>query len=131
MRNTRRRRRMTGPDFSVDRNREPVSRQALFESTSGLIVTRPSLPPAKPAIGQPGSRSSHVPTEADMFVVVRGDGSVVAFNGHVDLGTGIGTALAQIVAEELAVPRTRVRLVPGHPAAPPGPGPRLSRHTLQ
>src|SRR5258706_6705672 len=131
MRNTRRRRRMTGPDFSVDRNREPVSRQALFESTSGLIVTRPSLPPAKPAIGQPGSRSSHVPTEADMFVVVRGDGSVVAFNGHVDLGTGIGTALAQIVAEELDVPLTRVRLVLGHTGEAPNQGPTIASATIQ
>ncbi|MBV8627210.1 MAG: hypothetical protein JO371_04965, partial [Paraburkholderia sp.] len=55
---------MTGPDFSVDRRREPASRQALFDSTNVLIVTRPPQAPPRPAVGQPGSRSSYVPTEA-------------------------------------------------------------------
>ncbi|MGF6595476.1 nicotinate dehydrogenase subunit B [Paraburkholderia sp. GAS448] len=122
---------MTGPDFSVDRRREPVSRQMLFDSTNVLIVTRPAQPPARPAIGQPGSRSSHVPTEPDLFLAVRGDGSVVAFNGHVDLGTGIGTALAQIVAEELDVPLTRVGVVLGHTGDAPNQGPTIASATIQ
>ncbi|HXZ09041.1 MAG TPA: molybdopterin cofactor-binding domain-containing protein, partial [Paraburkholderia sp.] len=122
---------MTGPDFSVDRRREPASRQALFDSTNVLIVTRPPQAPPKPAIGQPGSRSSYVPTEADLFLAVRGDGSVVAFNGHVDLGTGIGTALAQIVAEELDVPLTRVGMLLGHTADAPNQGPTIASATIQ
>ena len=36
-----------------------------------------------------------------MFIAISDDGRVYAFNGHVDLGTGIRTSLAQIVAEEL------------------------------
>jgi nicotinate dehydrogenase subunit B len=85
---------MTGPDFSVDRRAAPPSRQQLYDAQSVLIVTRPPQAPVRAAVGQPGSRSAFVPTQADMFLVVRDDGSVVAFNGHVDLGTGIGTALA-------------------------------------
>ncbi|MGB8420118.1 molybdopterin cofactor-binding domain-containing protein [Paraburkholderia sp.] len=122
---------MTGPDFSVDRRAAPQSRQQLYDAQNVLIITRPPQAPVKPAIGQPGSRSSFVPTDADMFLVVRGDGSVVAFNGHVDLGTGIGTALAQIVAEELDVPLTRVSLVLGHTSEAPNQGPTIASATIQ
>ncbi|HEX7911134.1 MAG TPA: molybdopterin cofactor-binding domain-containing protein [Paraburkholderia sp.] len=122
---------MTGPDFSVDRRAVPPSRQQLYNEQSVLIVTRPPQAPVKPAPGQPGSRSSFVPTEADMFLVVRDDGSVVAFNGHVDLGTGIGTALAQIVAEELDVPLTRVSIVLGHTREAPNQGPTIASATIQ
>ena len=66
-----------------------------------------------------------------MFLVVRDDGSVVAFNGHVDLGTGIGTALAQIVAEELDVPLTRVSIVLGHTSEAPNQGPTIASATIQ
>ncbi|MFM0096979.1 molybdopterin-dependent oxidoreductase [Paraburkholderia nemoris] len=122
---------MTGPDFSVDRRSAPLSRRQLYDAQSVLIITRPPQAPVKPAIGQPGSRSSFVPTEADMFLVVRDDGSVVAFNGHVDLGTGIGTALAQIVAEELDVPLTRVSVVLGHTSEAPNQGPTIASATIQ
>jgi nicotinate dehydrogenase subunit B len=122
---------MTGPDFSVDRRMPPPSRKQLYDAQSVLIVTRPPQGPVKAAIGQPGSRSSFVPTEADLFLVVRDDGSVVAFNGHVDLGTGIGTALAQIVAEELDVPLTRVSIVLGHTGEAPNQGPTIASATIQ
>ncbi|MFM0198333.1 molybdopterin-dependent oxidoreductase [Paraburkholderia fungorum] len=122
---------MTGPDFSVDRRSAPLSRQQLYDARNVLIITRPPQAPVKPAMGQPGSRSSFVPTEADMFLVVRDDGSVVAFNGHVDLGTGIGTALAQIVAEELDVPLTRVSVVLGHTSEAPNQGPTIASATIQ
>ncbi|KAA1011068.1 molybdopterin-dependent oxidoreductase [Paraburkholderia panacisoli] len=122
---------MTGPDFSVDRRAAPPSRKQLYDAQSVLIVTRPPQAPVKAAVGQPGSRSSFVPAEADLFLVVRDDGSVVAFNGHVDLGTGIGTALAQIVAEELDVPLTRVSIVLGHTGEAPNQGPTIASATIQ
>jgi nicotinate dehydrogenase subunit B len=120
---------MTGPDVSVER--QPLSRQQLDDAQNVLMVVRPPQAPARPATGQPGSRSSYVPTVADVFLVVRGDGSVVAFNGHVDLGTGIGTALAQIVAEELDVPLTRVSVVLGHTTEVPNQGPTIASATIQ
>jgi nicotinate dehydrogenase subunit B len=122
---------MTGPDFGVDRRAPPPLRKQLYEAQSVLIVTRPPQGPVKAAIGQPGSRSSFTPTEADLFLVVRDDGSVVAFNGHVDLGTGIGTALAQIVAEELDVRLARVSIVLGHTGEAPNQGPTIASATIQ
>ena len=49
----------------------------------------------------------------DDWIAVEPDGTITAFSGKVELGTGVRTALAQIVAEELDVPLTRVRMVGG------------------
>ncbi|MFM0331113.1 molybdopterin cofactor-binding domain-containing protein [Paraburkholderia strydomiana] len=122
---------MTGPDISVDRRATVPSRKQLYDAQSVLIVMRAPQAPVKPAVGQPGSRSSFVPGEPDMFLAVRDDGSAIAFNGHVDLGTGIGTALAQIVAEELDLPLTRVSVVLGHTNETPNQGPTIASATMQ
>ena len=66
----------------------------------------------------------------ELFVVVDAEG-VTAFNGHVDLGTGIGTALAQIVAEELDVDVGRVRTVLGSIGVGPDQGATIASTTLQ
>ena len=50
---------------------------------------------------RPAATSAGNPFET--FIKITADGAVTAFNGHVDLGTGIRTALGQIVAEELDV----------------------------
>jgi nicotinate dehydrogenase subunit B len=50
----------------------------------------------------------------DAWVHVGADGSVTAFTGKVEAGQGTRTALGQLVAEELAVPPARVRVVMGN-----------------
>src|SRR6185295_15549895 len=42
--------------------------------------------------------------QLDSWVAIAPDGTVSVFTSKVDLGTGTGTALGQIVAEELDVP---------------------------
>ncbi len=59
------------------------------------------------------------------------DGSVTGFCGHVDLGTGIETALAQIMAEELDLPLASVRVVLGDTAQTPDQGPTIASETIQ
>ena len=66
----------------------------------------------------------------ELFVVVDAEG-VTAFNGHVDLGTGIGTALAQVVAEELDVGVAGVRVVLGRIGVGPDQGATIASTTLQ
>lgn len=68
---------------------------------------------------------------AETFVEIGGDGTVTAFNGHVDLGTGIRTALAQIVAEELDVALARVTMVLGDTARAPDQGATIASETIQ
>ncbi|PZP42700.1 MAG: aldehyde dehydrogenase [Azospirillum brasilense] len=72
-----------------------------------------------------------VPAGEEIFIVVHADGSVTAFNGHVDLGTGIRTALAQIVSEELCVPVDKVTMVLGTTSAAPDQGATIASETIQ
>jgi len=74
-------------------------------------------------------RSSRGTTES--FLVLTSDGSITAFSGHVDLGTGIRTALAQIVAEELDVAFERVVMSLGDTARTPDQGPTIASETIQ
>ena len=67
----------------------------------------------------------------DVFLRIAADGSVTAYNGHVDLGTGIRTALGQIVAEELDVSFARVVVVLGDTAQTPNQGPTIASETIQ
>jgi nicotinate dehydrogenase subunit B len=67
----------------------------------------------------------------ETFIKITADGSVTAFNGHVDLGTGIQTALGQIVAEELDVSFARVVVVLGDTARVPNQGATIASETIQ
>src|SRR6476620_6939526 len=67
----------------------------------------------------------------ETFVKITADGSVTAFNGHVDLGTGIRTALGQIVAEELDVSFARVVVVLGDTSHVPNQGATIASETIQ
>ncbi|MGH8815735.1 MAG: molybdopterin cofactor-binding domain-containing protein [Achromobacter pestifer] len=107
-----------------------------------LVVREPSAPP-RPAPGQPGVASDYVQATPEIFIAVVGDSGllhnatpsagwrVLAFNGHVDLGTGIRTSLAQIVAEELDVPMSRMDMVLGHTNAAPNQGPTIASASIQ
>lgn len=61
-------------------------------------------------------------TRLDDWLRIEPDGTVTAFSGKVELGTGVRTALAQIVAEELDVPFERVHMVMGDTARTPDEG---------
>ena len=58
----------------------------------------------------------------DDWIAIEPDGTITAFSGKVELGTGVRTALAQIVAEELDVPLERVHMVMGDTARTPNEG---------
>jgi nicotinate dehydrogenase subunit B len=67
----------------------------------------------------------------ETFIKITADGSVTAFNGHVDLGTGVRTALGQIVAEDLDVSFARVVVVLGDTAVAPDQGATIASETIQ
>jgi nicotinate dehydrogenase subunit B len=67
----------------------------------------------------------------ETFIEITADGAVTAFNGHVDLGTGIRTALGQIVAEELDVSFARVIVVLGDTSRVPNQGATIASETIQ
>jgi nicotinate dehydrogenase subunit B len=78
---------------------------------------------------RPAATGSNHPFET--FIKITADGSVTAFNGHVDLGTGIRTALGQIVAEELDVSFARLVVVLGDTSRVPNQGPTIASETIQ
>ena len=85
---------------------------------------------------QPGSLSIVRPAGSgagtfETFIKITADGSVTAFNGHVDLGTGIRTALGQIVAEELDVSFARIVVVLGDTSRVPNQGATIASETIQ
>jgi nicotinate dehydrogenase subunit B len=83
-----------------------------------------SLSVVRPAVSSP-------PGAFETFIEIKADGSVTAFNGHVDLGTGIRTALGQIVAEELDVAFARVEVVLGDTSRAPNQGATIASETIQ
>jgi len=69
--------------------------------------------------------------DGETFLALDARGEATAFNGHVDLGTGIRTALAQIVAEELSIRVDQVEMVLGSTQIGPDQGATIASETIQ
>ena len=95
------------------RARAPHTRAEFHAAQGVLLVVRPPPPAPAPLKGQPVAVAGNPAEGVEILLAVWDDGSVTALNGHVDLGTGIRTALAQIIAEELDVEPGQVEMVLG------------------
>jgi nicotinate dehydrogenase subunit B len=78
----------------------------------------------------PGGKTV-APDQVDGFLAIGSDGRVTVFSGKVDLGTGVETALTQIVADELDVPLDRIAIVQGDTALTPDQGPTYGSLSIQ
>src|SRR5215218_3788090 len=92
-----------------------------FLKASGSLLVSISVPGA--ALSQSiattatlQGKPALMPNELDSWIAVLPDGSVTAFFGKMDMGQGVDTAIAQMVAEELDVPFDRVSVVMGDTA---------------
>jgi nicotinate dehydrogenase subunit B len=103
------------PDASAALAREGFSRRHFLKGSGALIVgfslagvagTLGLAPDAALAQAPPDRR-----TQLDSWIAIAADGTVVAYAGKCELGQGLFTAQTQLVAEELGVPLTRVRLI--------------------
>ncbi|WP_295984898.1 molybdopterin cofactor-binding domain-containing protein [uncultured Variovorax sp.] len=109
----------------------PRTRAEFLAATGVLLVLREAPKPPPPAKGQPAFIASN-PAEGDeVLLAVWDDGSASALNGHVDLGTGIQTALGQIVAEELDLGMPCVRVMLGDTARAPNQGATIASASIQ
>src|SRR6266545_683180 len=95
--------------------RAACSRRDVLKGTGALIVGFSAMQVVAPlgvAQGPFDTRTSHVdPRQLDAWLAIAADGTVTAYTGKCELGQGILTAQTQLVAEELAVPVARVRLI--------------------
>jgi nicotinate dehydrogenase subunit B len=109
----------------------PRTRAEFLSADGVLLVVRETPPAPPPAKGQPAFIAGN-PAEGDeILLAVWDDGSASALNGHVDLGTGIQTALGQIVAEELELGMPCVRVMLGDTARAPNQGATIASASVQ
>jgi len=118
-------------ESAVSRPEQLRTRADFLAADGVLVVTREPPPPPPPARGQPPSVPADPAEGPEVLLSVWDDGQVIALNGHVDLGTGLRTALAQIVAEELDVPFERVHMVLGDTARAPNQGLTIASASIQ
>ena len=92
-----------------------ISRRDLLKSTGVLVVGFSFFGTAARVLAQGDGLSvdGMDPTVLDSWLAISKDGTVTVFTGKVELGTGVVTALAQIVAEELDVSFSKVYMDSG------------------
>src|SRR5262249_42549399 len=98
------------------RSGEGMMKRRDFLKTSGALVVSFGAASLAERIGlaqgQFGTRASHVdPSQVDSWIAVGADGGVTVYTGKCELGQGMLTAQAQLVAEELAVAVDRVKVI--------------------
>ena len=105
-----------------------------FLKTTGALVVAFGLPMDLRAQSAPVLRASGgplAPSQLDSWLVVGQDGTVTVMTGKVELGTGVSTALRQIVAEELDYPFEKISWVQGDTANTVDQAPTFGSQTIK
>ena len=109
-----------------------ASRRDLLKSGGALVVSFSFFGRPGATLAQAAAAAKPVAlTAVDTFLAIDATGMVTVYSGKVDLGTGVRTALAQIVADELDVPFNRVEIVQGDTALTPDQGPTFGSLSIQ
>jgi nicotinate dehydrogenase subunit B len=106
-----------------------IERRALLKASGALIVTfafKPHFGRAAQTKPKPVGLDS-----VDSYLAIDSGGLVTVYSGKVDLGTGVRTALTQIVAEELDVPFANVTLIQGDTDLTPDQGQTFGSLSIQ
>jgi nicotinate dehydrogenase subunit B len=100
-----------------------VSRRDFVKGAGGIVVAftlAPSLVMSQQPAALPGSLAGN--PMLDAWIRVAADGTATVCTGKVELGQGIVTALAQIAAEELDLPLSRLHIISGDTERAPNEG---------
>lgn len=90
-----------------------VTRREFFRIVGGGVVVALLLGDkigAQPPGGR-GQRGGDRPQEIGAWLHIGEDSAITAFTGKVEIGQNIRTSLSQVIAEELRVPLSRIKLV--------------------
>jgi nicotinate dehydrogenase subunit B len=98
-----------------------VSRREFVKDAGGLLIgfslADSAVLPRVLAAASPETIAAPSPSRLDSWLRINKEGIVHVFTGKPEIGMGVGTAYAQIVAEELDVPVDRVVLTMGDTAS--------------
>ena len=113
-----------------------ATRREFLIGTGVLVVTFSlawEAPEAHAQAGAPagGQTKPLALDQVDSFLAVHKDGTVTAYTGKVDIGTGIRIAIPQMVAEELDVRLDKIKLIEGDTALTPDQAPTWGSPWIQ
>src|SRR5436190_3634750 len=97
-----------------------INRRDFAKGLGGIVLAFTLDPVAAQQKPLPGSLGGN--RMLDAWIRMNADGTATVFNGKVELGQGIVTALAQIAAEELDLPLARVQMISGDTGRTPNEG---------
>ncbi len=93
----------------------PISRRDFCRAVGGGIVVLVTL---EPHVGHAQGGSVY-PSDFNAYLVIGRDGRVTVFSGKIEMGQGVLTSQAQMLAEELGVPLAAIDMVLGDTARCP------------
>lgn len=108
-----------------------TSRREFLTQAGVLIVGFTILPKVARAASLGSAPVAPNAGQLDSWLVIGRDETITVFAGKVELGTGVSTALRQIVAEELDVPVTRIEWVQGDSERSPDQGRTVGSGTIR
>ncbi len=110
-----------------------LSRRAFLKAGGALVVGFNIFSPAGKVLAQFVTLPSGDldPTSLDSWIAISPDGTVTFYTSKVEIGTGTITALAQIVAEELDVPFSKVNMIQGDTATSIEQGSTVGSRTIE
>ncbi|MDR2326754.1 MAG: molybdopterin-dependent oxidoreductase [Acidovorax sp.] len=126
-------------DKALESSPAQLTRRQLLKTGGLIMVSAAAMPLATlangPVLQPPMAAQGPFPVPAgtlvDSFIAISANGEVIGYNGHVDLGTGIRTSLAQMIADEIDTDFARVRMILGHTSRTPDLGPTIASDTIQ
>ena len=102
------------------------SRRDFLKGCGALIVSFSAAPLTQSSANAQGQFETHPghidPDRLDSWLAIGADGTITAYTGKCDFGQGVFTAQTQLIAEELCVPITRVKLIQCDTAVTPDQG---------
>jgi nicotinate dehydrogenase subunit B len=106
----------------------PFSRRDFLKTGGALVV---SFALVRPGFAETAPSKTVAPDEVDGFLAIDAQGAVTVYSGKVDLGTGVRTALTQIIAEELDLSMAHITVIQGDTALTPDQGVTFGSLSIQ
>lgn len=100
-------------DFSDNVSDFQMDRREFLKLTGGGIIILFSLWNSSPFLEELQAQVRELPTDFNAFLRIGEDGRVALFTGKIEMGQGVITSLAQMLADELDVPVDTVDMVMG------------------